>query len=69
MQTPLDVAIVGGGITGLAAAYELQRRGCSVRETAVAGPTGSVSSLRLPGLWLSRGARIEIRDLLAKRPL
>src|SRR5688572_20873979 len=30
-DTPLDVAVVGGGIAGMAAAYELQRRGLQVR--------------------------------------
>jgi hypothetical protein len=37
-------------------------RGCRVRETAVAGSSGTVASLRLPGLWLTRGACIEIRE-------
>src|SRR3989454_7833477 len=36
----LDVAIVGGGITGLAAAYELQKRGLMVRVREAAPRAG-----------------------------
>src|SRR2546426_12536952 len=38
----LDVAIVGGGITGLAAAYELQKRGLMVRVLEAAPRAGGV---------------------------
>ena len=52
MDQLIDVAVVGGGITGLSAAYELQRRGCT---TAVleAGdrPGGVIRTERFDG-WV-----------------
>jgi hypothetical protein len=59
------VQIVDMELSGLHAGSHVELRcglGCRVRETAVAGPSGTVGSLRLPGLWLPRGARIEIRE-------
>jgi hypothetical protein len=38
------------------------RTGCSVNETVVANDRGSASSLQLPGLWLPRGALLEVRE-------
>ncbi len=51
----LDVAVVGGGISGLAAAYELQRRGLNVR-VLEAGPRagGVISTERFDG-WVIDG--------------
>ena len=55
MQDVLDVAVVGGGISGLAAAYELQRRGLNVR-VLEAGPRagGVISTERFDG-WVVDG--------------
>jgi len=51
----VDVAIVGGGISGLAAAYELQQRGVSVRVLESASRTGGViTSDRIDG-WVVDG--------------
>src|SRR5688572_1159106 len=55
MQDVLDVAVVGGGISGLAAAYELQRRGLNV-SVLEAGPRagGVISTERFDG-WVVDG--------------
>jgi protoporphyrinogen/coproporphyrinogen III oxidase len=51
----IDVAIIGGGIAGLAAAYELQRRGASVRVLeATARVGGVIGSDRFDG-WVVDG--------------
>ena len=39
---PLDVAIVGAGISGLSAAYDLQRRGLTVRVLDASDRAGGV---------------------------
>ena len=41
-MTPVDVAVVGGGASGLAAAYELQRRGISFALLEAAPRLGGV---------------------------
>jgi len=51
----VDVAVVGGGIAGLAAAYELQQRGLSVRVfEAAARPGGVIRTERFDG-WVIDG--------------
>jgi oxygen-dependent protoporphyrinogen oxidase len=51
----VDVAIIGGGIAGLAAAYELQIRGVSVRILeAAARPGGVITTERFDG-WVIDG--------------
>lgn len=51
----IDVAVVGGGISGLAAAYELQRRGLRVRLLeASARPGGVIQTDRIDG-WVIDG--------------
>ena len=52
----IDVAIVGGGIAGLAAAYELQRRGVPVRVLEASARIGGVvSSDRFDGWVVDAG--------------
>ena len=51
----IDVAIVGGGITGLAAAYELQRRGVAVRVIEAAPRAGGVIRTDRPDGWVIDG--------------
>jgi protoporphyrinogen/coproporphyrinogen III oxidase len=52
----LDVAIVGGGIAGLAAAYELQQRGISTRLfEASSRPGGVIGSERFDGWVIDAG--------------
>lgn len=65
MQDVLDVAVVGGGISGLAAAYELQRRGLNVR-VLEAGPRagGVIATERFDG-WVVDGGP---DSLLVQKP-
>jgi oxygen-dependent protoporphyrinogen oxidase len=65
MDGTLDVAIVGGGIAGLSAAYELQRRGCSVRVLeAGERPGGVIRTERFDGWVVDCGPDA----LLAQKP-
>jgi oxygen-dependent protoporphyrinogen oxidase len=55
MSAPVDAAIVGGGIAGLAAAYELHQRGLSVRVLEAAErPGGVIRTERFDG-WVIDG--------------
>jgi oxygen-dependent protoporphyrinogen oxidase len=65
MDPVVDVAIVGGGIAGLSAAYELQRRGCSVRLLeAGERPGGVIRTERFDGWVVDCGPDA----LLAQKP-
>lgn len=61
----LDVAIVGGGISGLAAAYELQKRGAAARVfEAGSRPGGVIGTERFDG-WVVDGGP---DSLLVQKP-
>jgi oxygen-dependent protoporphyrinogen oxidase len=51
----VDVAVVGGGIAGLSAAYELQQRGLSVRVLDAAPHPGGVIRTDRLGSWVIDG--------------
>ena len=55
MNDLLDVAIVGGGISGLAAAYELQRRGLAVRVFESGARAGGVITTERFDEWIIDG--------------
>ena len=64
-MTEVDVAVVGGGMAGLAAAYELQRRRASfVLIEAAARPGGVVRTERVDGFVLDAGPD----SLLVQKP-
>ena len=55
-MTEIDVAIVGGGIAGLAAAYELQQRGIAARVLELSSrPGGVISTERFDGWVIDTG--------------
>jgi protoporphyrinogen/coproporphyrinogen III oxidase len=55
-MTEIDVAIVGGGVAGLAAAYQLQRQGVAARVLEASSRTGGViSSERFDGWVIDAG--------------
>ncbi len=60
-----DVAIVGGGIAGLAAAYELHRRGLSVRVLEAGPRAGGVIATETVGGWVIDGGP---DSLLVQKP-
>jgi oxygen-dependent protoporphyrinogen oxidase len=61
----LDVAIVGGGISGLAAAYELRRRGLTVRVLEAAPRAGGVVTTERFDGWVIDGGP---DSLLVQKP-
>ncbi|HEX5109310.1 MAG TPA: protoporphyrinogen oxidase [Vicinamibacterales bacterium] len=64
-SSAFDIAIVGGGISGLAAAYELERRGLSVRVLEAGNrPGGVVCTERLDGWVIDAGPD----SLLVQKP-
>lgn len=65
MGATVDVAIVGAGIAGLAAAYELRKRGVSVQVLEAASrPGGVISTERVDG-WIIDGGP---DSLLVQKP-
>src|ERR671913_588730 len=61
----IGVVVVGGGISGLAAAYELQRRGLSVRLFEAASRAGGVVSTERVDGWVIDGGP---DSLLVQKP-
>lgn len=51
-EAPLDVAVIGGGISGLAAAYELQQQGLKVRVFEALSRAGGVIRTERFGGWV-----------------
>lgn len=62
---PVDVAVVGGGISGLSAAYELQQRGLRVRVLEAASRTGGVITTERFDGWVVDGGP---DSLLVQKP-
>jgi oxygen-dependent protoporphyrinogen oxidase len=61
----VDVVVVGGGITGLAAAYDLQKRGVRVAVLEASGRTGGlIHTTHIDGFTIEDGAE----SLLAQKP-
>ena len=57
MSRPVDLAVVGGGISGLAAAWEGMRRGADVAVLEAGGrPGGKLGSSPIAGIDLDEGA-------------
>jgi len=52
---PVDVVVIGGGIAGLAAAYELQQRGRAVRVLEASGRPGGVIRTERTDGWVIDG--------------
>ena len=65
MNDKVDVAIVGGGISGLAAAYELQRRGMRVRVLEAGSRVGGVITTERFDGWVVDGGP---DSLLVQKP-
>src|SRR6187549_4009066 len=64
-QSPCDVIVIGAGITGLAAAYELTRRGCRpliLESSSRAG--GLIRTERTEGFTIEAGPE----SVLASKP-
>jgi oxygen-dependent protoporphyrinogen oxidase len=61
----IDVAVVGGGIAGLAAAYELQRRGLTVRVLEASARAGGVITTERFDGWVIDGGP---DSLLVQKP-
>jgi oxygen-dependent protoporphyrinogen oxidase len=61
----IDVAIVGGGISGLSAAYELQRRGLAVRVLEASNRAGGVITTERFDGWVVDGGP---DSLLVQKP-
>jgi oxygen-dependent protoporphyrinogen oxidase len=64
-DSALDVLVIGAGISGLSAAYDLQRRGMSVRVLEASGRAGGVISTERFDGWVVEGGP---DSLLVQKP-